>query len=79
MAAIFVNNKTNEMFETVFNDIYMNLQKGDEFEHVSQSKEKTSFREAVPSVITRGVVTKVLWMLNEETQDWNKIFCFDEI
>lgn len=79
MAAIFVNNKTNEMFETIFNDIYMNLQKGDEFEHVSQSKEKTSYREGIPSVTTRGVVTKVLWKLNEETQDWNKIFCFDEI
>ena len=79
MAAIFVNNKTNETFKTVFNDIYINLQKGDEFEHVSQSKEKTSFREAVPSVTTRGVVTKVLWKLNEETQGWNKIFCFDEI
>ena len=79
MAAIFVNNKTNKTFETIFNDIYMNLRKGEEFEHVSQSEEKTPFREAVPSVTTRGVVTKVLWKLNEETQDWNKIFCFDEI
>lgn len=72
MAAIFIERETGKEFKTVFNEIYLNLQKGDEFEYVSREQPKTDWQEGKPSVIIRGSVLKVVWSLDEQKQELNK-------
>lgn len=79
MEVYFVNTQTGEKFKTVYNGTFVNLNAGDEFIHTSKASDKTTFQDAKVSRTTHGVVTKNLFVIDDNGGTFEKHIHFDPI